>query len=393
MYIGDHLTADHGKILWDNWLYLNHWWRQGQLFSYSGPPDHSINIGNTTITEGMFMPIMWSPPNIDSSERQLGMRCLWWHEYADANATVNIYDGVPYSGDASGTRLLLVPAFGGTRDAAYGDQVVEDGSFTEIYKSMTFTPDANGDFCVIGVEVKNLMPAALNIWEMPPAKFNTTNTRSDEMYFSPGEPIRGYTSGTDATGSLGHLRHWIGSGADGNYAQGVVDGDWDKDWIERGTRRCYFQYGHHNGIWSDSTSSYNLFRGHNGANEDFTFRIKARNLLGATSGALKALPAIVVSQPSDADNMSTGCTVTFTSARTSDTWTYTFTGSEAVTDAASPAARCTLVKPNNAAASAIDLDVFNFATDEYDFITVSVQCATGKECVIHTVSLWEYPQW
>lgn len=372
LHIGYPLTESIATDLWENYKFLNNWWMQGQLFSYSGPPDNTVNLGAANNTEGYFYPILWFPERADAADRHLGLRVLQYPEFGigvvAGQKTVAYYDDFPTI--STQTALNLVPgwSFAAIQEAVYGDDALSSNPI-EVFGNFEVSADASGDFKAIGLKIKNICPAAVNIWEMPPLKLSEDNARGNDREFKEGATLRGYDA--DAEPSLGHLRYWVGDGSD------------DDDHIERNTRRCYFQYGHHTGIWYNGTGSQSLFETHVGSSANFTFKIRARNLLQKTTGSLSALPALVVSEPIGGDAAdSTGSTITMTSARTSDTWVYTWTGSEST---------LTLVKPGDGGTA--DLDVFDFSVDEYDEISVDVQCASGKEIIVHTVSLWEGAQW
>ena len=374
-HIGAPLTSDTMWKLWQNYLYLNHWQMQGSLFQASFPPDNTVGTGTANNDDVVFFPIMWAPPREDGEDRQFGIRIMRYPEYitglSAGQQLVKVYDDFPAI--SLGSAVYFIPGMATSRTAVYGDMAVSSWPI-EIYDGCDYTPDASGGFKAIGVQVQELCIAGISLFEMPTRKLSATNARGKDSEFQTGAVIRGYDS--TAEPSLGHLRHWIGDGSDG------------EDWIERNTRRCYFQTGHHTGIWYNGTSSKSLFEGSSSPIE-YKPKIKARNLLQKTSGSLKALPALVVSRPSSTD--STGCTVTLTSGATADTWTYTFTGSELQTGPGDSDGWATLVVPGDGSTG--DLDVFNLASDEYDEISVDVQCASGKEMVVHTVSLWEDGQW
>ena len=371
--IGMPLTEKTVWALWQDFLYLNHWQMQGSIFQAAFPPDNTVGTGVSNNDDVYFFPIVWAPPRTDAADRKLGIRVIQYFESGASDIPLIIlYDDFPTI--SSGTSIHAIPAWGIAYEAVYGNEALEHMPI-ECYDDSEWTPDAGGDFKALGVEVKELAIASISMFEMPTQTLSDSNARAEDRFFKAGSVIYGYDSRVD--GGLGHLRHWLGQGED------------DSDTVERNTRRCYFQTGHHTGIWTDSTASINLFQGHE-ANAEFTAKIKARNLLRATTGALKALPALVVSRPNGVD--STGSTITLTSARTADTWTYTFDGTEAVfQNADAGGAWATLIKPGDGGTS--DLDVFDFSVDEYDEISFDVQCAEGKEIIIHTVSLWEEAAW
>ena len=373
LHIGKPLTEKTVYSLWQNFLYLNYWQMQGSIFQATFPPDNTVGTGVSNNDDVYFFPIVWAPPRTDDEDRMLGVRIVPYLETGESDIPeVKVFDDFPTI--ISSASVYQNPAYGFAYEAVYGNEALEYMPI-EAFDGSDWTPDASGDFKALGVRVKEIAIASISMFELPTITLSDDNARVTDELFRSGSVIQGYHSA--AAGSLGHLRYWLGDGMD------------DEDSVERNTRRCYFQTGHHTGMWTDDTVSINLFQGHE-ANAEFTAKIKARNLLNATSGALKALPALVVSRPNGVD--STGSTITLTSARTADTWTYTFDGTEAVfQNADAGGAWATLIKPGDGGTS--DLDVFDFSVDEYDEISFDVQCAEGKEIVIHTVSLWEDAAW
>jgi len=374
--IGRPLTSEMALGLYNNFLYLNYWKQQGTIFSYVGVPDNDANLGGfggtlpgradaAPFIDGSFYPIFYSSELDSETDRNLGVKVIMWPEIADNAASVISWSDYYATGWSVFTELFNSQVGWSNWEVNQGDEAWLDSPL-EFYKGVKYTPETNGGFTVCRLRMQSVCPASVSIFAAPPLAIDDDDAKISERFFKSNAIVRG-VNGSDAYG-FGYLREWLGYG--GN----------NENSVERNTRRCYFNTGHPGGIWYDDTTEINLYSDGITSSE-FTFKIKARNYLDKTTGNLTALPALYVREAwGGAD--STGCTVKYTSARTSDTWTYTFDGAEGTG---------TLILPTDGGTS--NLDVFDFSVDEYDEITIEVDCVEGKEIVIHTVSLWEGNQY
>jgi hypothetical protein len=202
----------------------------------------------------------------------------------------------------------------------------------------------------------NLLPAALGVFEWP-TSLTEEQLAVYQRDVDSGQIIRGYEA--NEAQSLGMLAHMTG------------DGTHLTEYVERMTRRCLFQFPHPVGIYiagGEGGFSGNIF----GA-RGVTLKTRTRNLCGDSAGVQACFPALVYSLGEE------GCSITYTSAATTDTWTYNQTAWQA--------------SPHLVGSVDDTVDTLDTHIDGDDYITISAVVPAGEELLIHTVSLWEGPAW
>lgn len=241
--------------------HLQNWRQNGQLFTYSGPPDDAMNdtpgtaFDNTDTVDGNFYVILQGTDKNDSmTTRMLGGALLPWKYNAWYNTGTNDWDdevSIKWTPSGLSTQTLHIEYSESPRFSDMGyhtplDPFVQpwDISTTDFYYSPT-TDYQYGTLATTGIQT-----AALGIWTMPDVSLSYAQAifraASGHSYIAPGRAIRGYT-GTGEP-SLGDMIHYIGDTA-------------RSDSINWNTQRCLFQWGHPVGVYKETNSYSELFTG------------------------------------------------------------------------------------------------------------------------------------
>lgn len=359
-YIGHPPSANQTGIPAQRlWSWLSQWRQLEYLASYIGRPDKLINgNGNND-----FHIILYAPEKTDTGNatRQLGCYIrLWDIDFAGAgDLDCNWCD--PYNTGAPVDVWDLDSSFASGTDDTYGDIAGVGCAEVFLYDGLTYTPTTGTDgFRHSKLTMDNGCVACLTMFEMPEMDLTATNLVVAAGDVGVNEIIRGFD--TTPGNSLGALIDLVG------------DGDHQDESAEANTHRCLFQTTFPVGVYQTNTGGAQNFWQDSDGN-GFTYRIRTRNLTGASSGTATTYPAIVLTADEGVD-------VVFTSGTAGDTWTYTV-GVGGVTDQ--------LVTHSDRTDGQTDgLQVDN---DAVETITITVDAGAAEECTLQTVSLWEAPEW
>ena len=251
-YIGKNPSITYvGNPVMEAHQYLNNYSQNGQIFSYSGPPDDTMNDtpgagpGESDYVEGTFYVILGCADKNDTSNpnRNLGGALLPWKFDAD-------WDGSAWDGEVS---IKWLPP-GGSSQTIVGPIYAESSDLANVgYKTarqperpipfklykphdgtnenFSYNPAAN--YYNVGVlTTKGIQTAALGIWTMPDPSLTEAQhywfSDTAHSYLAAGRCIRGYT-GTGEP-SLGDLIHYVGDSP-------------KSDSLLWNTQRCLFQWG------------------------------------------------------------------------------------------------------------------------------------------------------
>ena len=206
---------------------------------------------------------------------------------------------------STGDHIMLRAYTSITGDAVWFDDI----QIREV-SPFAYDPDSSGEMVVNYLRTYRMRIGAMSIWEMPDCPPTNDELVFGEKAFSPGQAIRGYTSG--ARPSIGDIEDRTGHG--GASAMTMED-------AERATRRCFFQITHPYGICTNNTSYVNLRGGAIGAGPDSQFWIKPRNLLGLSSSYEQTQRCAIVVSTLNA-GVGNEWAVKFTAANSGDTVTF-----------------------------------------------------------------------
>ena len=342
--------------------YLNNWAQNGQIFTYSGPPDYTMN--SDVAVDSNFYIVLHGPPLTDGSQanRRLGGYLLPWRYKAQTGAEFGEYVAdvqVKWTppGDSQVDLIDIVAEFQpwtGTSTKGYGQRLNTGraNGFELGTDNFYYTPDSTNRFSYGVLYTEGICPAALGVWTMPIPNISTTNEQIQLKNFGPGRCIRGYTG--DDRQSVGDLIHRMGME------------DWDEDYVMNNARRCLFQWGHPVGVYTASTSYVEMF-------SSARYRVTSQNVMGSSSGTVDAYPAIVASATNA--SVSNPGYVKLSSTTGADTWEVEITGDSVA-----------LYDYSDASNDKLAID-----SDATDSIKVEMKAPTGGsgELLLRTISLWE----
>lgn len=291
------LSSGVADPLINNFIHMNQWTQNYQLFSFSQSA-LDINDGHGTgdscgadnARDGYYYIILHAPPKADTvnTDRYLQGALLPWAIYSEdipATAVDNPYitwqqdGGVEEYLTGSGlSGLITSDTADPNRKISWGDIIQLGGNATYEFK---WTPDAGGGFVMGRLKTHQIRTAALGVWPGPDLTLTDAEAQFSLAYNSGGHAIRGYT--TDANlYSLGNLVHL---GASGNAVTATES-------LDGATARCLCAFGHPQGVWTDSDSLTNIM--HDGATLKITRQLLATDYDAATYSATCCAIATVV---------------------------------------------------------------------------------------------------
>lgn len=365
-YIGESPSATYcGEPLLNSFQYLNNYAQNGQIFTYSGPPDDALN--DAPGQDGTFYVILQGSDKADTANaaRQLGGALLPWR-----------YDAEQLTTDWSGEVSISWEHDAAAADVHYRQNVStlsgSDNYFNDLTEwnspiplkgpNFKYTPAA--DYSVGELVTSGIQTAALGIWTMPDEKLEADQAvfYSDEAhaFIAADRAIRGYT-GTGEP-SLGTLIHLVGDTARND----------DLLW---NTQRCLFQWGHPLGVYTASSSYVEMCTDARYALRPQNYREQAYpseyvtlhpNIVATSVGADVGNKAYVRLRIFD----STPALI--------DTWTVEFYDNAP-----------TLYKYSDGSGA----DGISTIPHEASFLKVEMQAPTSGELILHTIAIWQAPEW
>jgi hypothetical protein len=344
------------------WSWMSQWKHGDMIATYSGRPTPSINgAGNCD-----FYIICCAPDKTDGTDvtRTLGIALsLWRNDDYMAFGGPHAEWCAPYD-TVSPQVILDLDDCPFTGDAVAGDYPAINYFFAYDTSEvpLTYEPEnAADDGCrLCKISLDYAVPATLGVWHLPQAELSATQMQVCAPDVAAGQIISG-ADGAILGSSLGALLQLVGAGAN------------DTESMERCGRRTLFQTPYPVGVYQTDSAGYAAHRQDSDGNA-FMYRVRSRNLLGASSGVAKALPAMVLT--ADA-----GVRVRFRSITAADSWVYTVPAGGIV--------NC-LVTASDGDGANHDLDIDN---DAAELITIETDTTGRLECLLQTVALFEAAEW
>jgi hypothetical protein len=333
------------------------------LGSYVGPPNTDDN-GNL---DSDFFVITHSPEwqnNGGTSDYRYLSGRAWMYDYNSGGAVTQSAD------------WFIDKADGAAHQEVWPDQGYNVGAATSMSdyppysRNLPILPyNSTGGFLASKMETSNYLFAAISFWTVPDQIFNQADWDDIEhslpkRFFRQGSLVKGYDVNSDDPGTLGRILH---------YTDRVATGPTDEDSMGYNTSRCLFQTTFPKGVYLEDETSYKGLRQYtwNGANY-FKYKINMRNMTGGSTN-VNLLPAMVVSTTGN-----TGQAVKMTTARDSNTWTWTETS----------------VAPNQLITFADGSPNTGLSCKpDWDEVLVEIKTGTAASTLaVRTISLWETTQ-
>ena len=366
-YIGKPPSAPYfGEPIMSSFQYLNNWSQNGQLFTYSGPPDDQMN--DAPGQDGTFYIILQGADKADDSasndHRQLGGALLPWK-----------YDAEQLTSQWTSEVSISWEHDGAAADLHYEQSVANSGQSSNYFNDLTswndpiklygndfvYTPAA--DYSMGKLVTTGIQTAALGVLTMPdpvmsPAQSVFFADNGNHAYIAPDRAIRGYTGTGDP--SLGTMIHLVGDTSRND----------DLVW---NTQRCLFQWGHPRGVWSDTDSYTELAT-------DARYKLIPQNYREQSTSTQVTLHPLIVatSTGADAGNQAfVKLTIYDDVPAVVDTWEISFYDNAT-----------TLYKYSSGSGSdGINIDCAPCT------MKVEIQSPTSGEVLLHTIALWQAPEW
>jgi hypothetical protein len=357
------LSSMTGLPLQQQLQYMLQYNQRGNVFTFSGPPDNSMNCDYDGSPAGTFYVPLRGPQKYDSSDttRQLHGAFLPWamsdtfSVYYTDTQHIQWKDGTGGSFASIWEKYLDYPYDKTLVDYGFRSQMRQPFLLPEgeYYDNFVWTPPADGEWYLCSAQFDFIMPAAFSIWDGPDITVDDDQIRIAAADVAPGQLIRGYNADGDNHQSLGHIQRWVGRD------------DMTEDSLCNMTSRALLATGHPIGIWTDSATYVNI------GGTDCDYKVRPRQVEGLSSGTVTSLPAIVVTTTGcDADNKAY---VKYTAERSTDTWEVEISSN------------LTASMIENTGGTTSDLDL-NY---DYDYIAVELKATGTSEITLHTFVLWE----
>ncbi len=288
-------SAKCGVPLLESYKYLTFWLKDQQIFNFSAQYQDDSNTPNT----GNYYFVTKRPACRDPGVRELGGALLPWRIEGANTSTWNDVPHIKFTSDTESIVTLKEYKQGGTivdadkywgtddGDTCYGASIPRPYPIIDLYHSSYFRYEPDGTYQVHNLETKNIIVAALGIWEMPDRELTLTEQHIDRSKFFPNKPIK-----TDLFYDTGY----VSASHDGTIAN---------------TSRCLFQFGHPIGYHFDGTlgsrARINFFDSSDAltGSADHTVKIRDDHLMAeqehaaelvavvTTIGATESNPAII----------------------------------------------------------------------------------------------------
>ncbi len=368
-YVGEVPSSNKlGKRLVKTFNHLRRYRAQEYIASYSGRYDPAVN-GNWA---SRFHIITRFPVRDSGDDAQIVINLKRWEIGRGVAGPIDVLVDwyKAYGGALTITlRECFIPVAEVTDDGINDDP---SGFYAEWMEGvdgagdtqpLTVTPVAigtNDGFQCSRLNVDNIVVHRLNVMGCP----HNPTLEDDESLVSlsdvaTGQTLRGWDEGND-DGTIGTLCHYM----DGDASEQVTG----TDSVIHNTSRALFNTPYALGVHLNNEAAYIPIRS-DAADNAMTYKVMPRNLTGGATD-IACDPAIVVSGD-------IGARVKFSSTTAGDTAIYTLVAGDAA-----PKLRTT-----SDFSSSLDID------PDGDTITIEALSGAGNDIYIHTVSLWEPPQY
>lgn len=379
-YIGQEPSATHwAEPALSSLYYLKHWAQQGQIFTYSGPPDDTINDtpGTTYATHdatklaGSFYVILQGTSKFGApADRHLAGALLpwkfnaWWNGSSWDHDVAITWQQNGYAASDLFREQIVSPNYDQMGYNVDLPPKIKPWKLTGT--DFSYIPDAGGySWGCLGTE--GIQTAALGIWTSPDHYLSASNARyiasTGHAYIASGRAIRGYTGNQPK--SLGDMIHEIGDTAS------------TEDALNWATERCLFQWGHPRGVYSESNSYAELCA-------NARYRVWPQNYREQPNTEVTTVHPLIVATSGNAtsgDKAYVKITSLTSLGATIDTWEVGFYDNTT-----------SLYKYSDGTGS----DGLDINAHDCSFLKIEMKApnvgGTGT-LKLHTVALWQPPEW
>ena len=342
VYTGLQPSIVTGEAMRSTFLNLMNWKQNGQVLNYSGRYDPAVNGAYDSY---FYIVTPWED-NIDAAvtTRKIGIEAQCWNRTTTGASSTTTFNPTWNTVDIFDADRTIPTV------ATQDDEIPPYGEYFKALLDYDNTNVVNG-YTYNTLYIPKVSVASVCAYTLP--DFSQTTEQAYRLAsgnFGIGQTLRG-----EIHNSVGTMSQYLNN-------RSATTGEC----LVGNTRRCLFQWAHPAGYQYDGggEGSLTYTDAWNDTLGNFKFKVKGRNLRGRAAFTTANTDVCMITRHDE------DCAIRLTSAQTADTYTKTFTGTQAVLKF-------------NVTKAALIIDPTG------DEITVEVLASSSKKCEIKSLSLWE----